>query len=217
MADERMETAGGGVARGFVAGDDEQCEIGQEFERRKRLTVYAAIGQGARKIVARGFAPVFAELVEVLEKFQARALEVLFDRLVATVFRVRRTDHRIAEPEHHRPVGARNAKHLRDHRQRKFRRDLRYEVAFLAPHQIVKHLGRNPFYLVLQLLNRAWREALIDHPAGLTMWGRVHVEELAEKCLIGKRRTWRFLSYDKHLSTPEQLGRARDRHDVGVF
>ena len=80
VLDEGEHAARHGVARGLVAGDDEQQVVGEQLEVGQRLAVHRAVRDDAHDVLGRPLPALVGEVLEVGEQLEARLLERLLGR-----------------------------------------------------------------------------------------------------------------------------------------
>src|SRR5262245_63241426 len=181
VLDEGEHPAGGGVARGLVAGDHDDEAPGQHVHLRQGLAVDAGLYDERDEVVA-GVAPLLLdELREVEEELGHRLARRVLARLpLALVLGIGGPDRAVGPVEEQVPVRLRQAEEPGDHGDRERRSHLLHEIALARVallDQGVHDLPRDLLDVAVQPLESARGEALAHQLAVDPVLRRIHLDQ----------------------------------------
>jgi hypothetical protein len=169
-SDQGEQATGGRVARGLVAGRNEDLVEGEHVDQRQRLAVDRGVREQRDQIILRILHPFVAQLSEVRKELDVGAHHRLGDGLaIAAVLGIARAGALVRPGEEQLPVFGRDAQHVRDHGDRQRCRHGLHEIAALGLTrlEILEGANRNRLDLIVQLGDLARRHALADQLAVL--------------------------------------------------
>ncbi len=219
---ERGHAAGDRVARGVVAGGEDDQVVAEGLDRTHRLAVgHLRGGEQGREVVARMRASVLDDPVEEREELRAERL----DRLLAVLpfalqVGIVGGEELLRQLQHLLLLVLVDAENGGEDAQRVSLGDRLDEVALAFLAELVDLLARAPGHDLVEVVNVAGREEAARHLAEVPMLGRIHLDDgahIPERPLL-ECAPRQLLPVEDHGTAPiaEDLGLARNVHDVGV-